>query len=201
MTEKLVDVSSTEHAVMTGAVSLDTSQYWSRLGVYCVLGIVFAFARVAVASDAAPFSFEAPEILSGADVATTLMGATYAYSALDSTAKTRLMITTMQAEDIERQLGPLGDLQCANMFLDELRTSYKKFFVITMQRPLQVGESQFVQFRWTGESIGDSLTGVLSCGRLNEQFYVVHFVDQLMDATNTFPAIRAKLKLLRPKEK
>ena len=147
---------------------------------------------------AAPFTMPQPAFMSGPTVEKTLMGTTYAYAAESAGAELRLMITTMRAAEIRTRFGNMTDVQCINLFMDELKKSHERFFVVAMNRPLAVGPAEFLRFRWTGYKARKAITGVLSCGELAGDYYVVHFVDELKAATGSFPAIRASLKNLRP---
>lgn len=147
---------------------------------------------------APPFALEPPPFLTGPQVAQTLMGATYTYLPATPGAATRLMLTTMSVQRVARELGKLTDIQCANLFMEELRNTYQNFFVLSMRRPLRFSDREFIQFRWTGEKDRRTLTGVLSCGALNGHYYVVHFADHLMRATASFPPIRSSLRRLVP---
>ncbi len=148
---------------------------------------------------AAPsYTFEKPAFLGEPQVVRSLLGATYAYMPPSSDLARRLMITTMPVSEIRQQLGTLTEVQCANLFLDELRLSHERFFVTSMARPLTVGSREFIQFRWTGDKHRKTLTGVLSCGRIKGNYYVIHFVDELSAATHSFPSIRSSLKTLTP---
>ena len=158
--------------------------------------VLLTLLQVAAALAAPPYRFEKPEFLAEPEVAKTLMGATYAYMPQSISAAQRLMITTMPAEEVRRQLGSLSAVQCVNLFLKELRTEHERFFVVSQKRPLTVGAHEFVQFRWSGDKADKTLTGVLSCGDIDGVYYVVHFVDELLDATHSFPKIRASLKTL-----
>ena len=158
--------------------------------------VLVTLLQVAAVLAAPSYRFEKPEFLGEPEVAKTLMGATYAYMPESLSSAQRLMITTMPAEEVRRQLGPLSAVQCVNLFLKELRTEHERFFVVSQKRPLTVGAHEFVQFRWTGDKADKTLTGVLSCGDIDGVYYVVHFVDELLDATHSFPKIRASLKTL-----
>ena len=158
--------------------------------------VLLSLLQVAAAFAAPPYRFEKPEFLAEPEVAKTLMGATYAYMPQSISSARRLMITTMPAEEVRRQLGSLSAVQCVNLFLKELRAEHERFFVVSQKRPLTVGAREFVQFRWTGDKADKTLTGVLSCGTIDGVYYVVHFVDELLDATQSFPKIRASLKTL-----
>jgi hypothetical protein len=145
-----------------------------------------------------PFTFTAPDFLASTHVTRSLMGDTHAWLARDSKRHTRLLLTTMRVADIRARFGSLTDLQCVNLFLDELRATYQDFFVIAMNHPLRLGPTEFIHLRWTGDTPRATLTGVLSCGELAGYYYVVHFVDELKAATRSFPAIRAALRALQP---
>lgn len=144
-----------------------------------------------------PYRLDIPDLFGGPTASVTLMGTTYAYTP-DAAAPRRLTITTMPAIEIRQKLGALTEVQCANLFVGELRASHDDFFAAIMTRPLQVGAREFTQFRWTGEKAGTTLTGVLSCGIIGDTYYVIDFVDALLKATGSFPRIRSSLKTLTP---
>ena len=146
-----------------------------------------------------PFTFDKPTFMSAAQVSKSLMGSTYAYTARASGRATRLLITIMRVDEVRARFAEMSDVQCINLFLEEIGSAHEGFFVVTMARPLAVGSVEFLRFRWTGEKSGKAMTGVLSCGELQGYYYVVHFVDELRAATRSFPAIRASLKTLAPR--
>ena len=163
-----------------------------------MLGIgVLTMVVVAQETTPPPFTFDKPAFLTGPDISNSLMGSTYAYTARASAKHMQLLITIMRADDVREQFAELSDLQCINLFLDEIRHSHKRFFVVNMARPLAVGSAEFLRFRWTGDKSKKTMTGVLSCGQLRGYYYVIHFVDELKSATRSFPVIRASLKTLR----
>ena len=146
----------------------------------------------------APFTLTPPADLQAAPVARAASGNTYAYLPVDLKQPLRLMITAMPAGEIRHRLGPLRDTQCIRLFLDELRRDHHAFFAVDMSSPLAVGAASFRRVRWTGDKGGRALTGVLSCGELAGNYYVVHYTDSIERATNSFPAIRASLQSLTP---
>jgi hypothetical protein len=166
----------------------------------CMLAIIIAvlFQHALQAEAGPPYELEKPSFVDNPQVVTSLLGATYTYAAESPKS---LMITIMAARDVRRQMGALSDIQCANLFIAELRATHSRFFVVNMTRPLIVGTAKFVQFRWSGEKSHRTLTGVVSCGTIGDAYYVIHFVDDLTAATHSFPAIRASLKTLRPHAK
>ena len=149
---------------------------------------------VAHAADDAPFSFSPPDALGEALVSRALMGTTYAYLPAERSAPLRLTITAMPAREIATRVGNLTDVQCINLFLDELAEAHESFFVAAQMRPLAVGSHAFTQFRWTGRRDGHNLTGILSCRRIGEFYFAIDFVDAVPDAMRSFPAIRAGLR-------
>lgn len=169
------------------------------LGLACVAALLCLPTGAAfAAATSAPFALEPPAFLRGPQVATSLMGATYTYLPLRFDADTRLMITTMPSAEIRRRFGTLTELQCIQLFLGELRATHERFFVVAMNEPLTLGPITVPRFRWNGVHAGRPMTGVLSCGELADRYYVVHFVDALANAVQTFPAIRTSLKTLVP---
>jgi len=165
-----------------------------------MLGMALSAVTLAAREETAPpFTFDKPAFMSGPQVSNSLMGSTYAYTARASGKATRLLITIMRIDEVRARFAELSDLQCINLFLEEIRTAHEGFFVVTMARPLAVGLAEFLRFRWTGDKSGKAMTGVLSCGELNGYYYVVHFVDELRAATRSFPAIRTSLKTLAPR--
>lgn len=146
---------------------------------------------------AAPFELTPPANLHPAPVARAASGNTYAYLPSDLSAPLRFMITTMPAGEIRARLGPLSDVQCIHLFLDELRRDHRHFFAVDMPSPLTVGPAALRRVRWTGDKGGRSLTGVLSCGELDGYYYVVNFVDDIKHATSSFATIRASLQALQ----
>lgn len=151
------------------------------------------------AEEPPPFTFEAPAFLSGPEVSSTLSGSTYAYTARDRKKLTQLLLTTIPTQAIRARYGDLSDVQCIHAFLDEIEVAHDRFFVVAATRPLQIGDTEFIRFRWTGDKAGVTMTGVLSCGQLDGYYYVIHFVDRLQAATGSFPRIRARLQLLSPR--
>lgn len=143
-----------------------------------------------------PFTFDKPAFLAGPDISNPLTGATYAYTARASAKHMQLLITVMPADEVREHLGAMSDIQCINLFLDEIKHSHQRFFVVNMAQPLIVGPAEFLRFRWTGDKSKKTMTGVLSCGTLDGFYYVIHFVDELKSATHSFPAIRTSLKSL-----
>ena len=164
-----------------------------------MLGIA-SLTLVVVAQETVPslFTFEKPAFMTGPDISKSLMGSTYAYTARNPAKNMQLLITTMRVEDVREQFAELSDLQCINLFLDEVKISHERFFVVNMARPLAVESVEFLRFRWTGDKSRKTMTGVLSCGVMDGYYYVIHFVDELKSATLSFPAIRASLKTLKP---
>lgn len=146
----------------------------------------------------APFTLTPPADLQAAPVARAASGNTYAYLPADLKQALRLMITAMPAGEIRHRLGPLSDAQCIRLFLDELRKDHQHFFAVDMTAPLAVGAASFRRVRWTGDKGGRALTGVLSCGELAGNYYVVHYTDTIDRASSSFPAIRASLQSLTP---
>ena len=166
-----------------------------------VLGVAyFSTGLVAQETASLPFTFDKPIFLTGPEISNSLMGSTYAYTARASSKVMQLLITTMRAEDVHERFSEFSDIQCINLFLEEIKNSHERFFVVNMARPLAVRPAEFVRFRWTGEKSKKTMTGVLSCGELQGYYYVLHFVDELKSATRSFPAIRASLKTLIPKK-
>ena len=168
----------------------------------CAVVLSMALGAVSFAAPeetAPPFTFDKPVFMSGPQVSKSLMGSTYAYTARASGGATRLLITIMRVDEVRARFAELSDIQCINLFLEEIRAAHQSFFVVTMARPLAVGPAEFLRFRWIGDKSGKAMTGVLSCGDLNGYYYVVHFVDELRAATRSFPAIRASLKTLAPR--
>ncbi len=145
-----------------------------------------------------PFELVPPVTLRGPHIATSLMGTTYTYLPPGFKTATRLMITTMPAAAIRQRLGELSDVQCIQLFLAELRATHERFFVVAMREPLALGPVALTRYRWNGDSAGRAMTGVLACGRVGSDYYVIHFADTLATAMRTFPAIRASLKTMRP---
>lgn len=181
------------------SVSLSTQRTVdSRAPAWLKRALLLAFSLMMLTASAAtaPFKFEPPPFLNGPQVSQSLMGTTYAYIAATSRGSTRLMITTMPAQEIRTRFGVLTDLQCLNMFLGELRSTHERFFVVAMNQPLAVGPAKLLRFRWNGMKSSVLMTGVLSCGELDGYYYVVHFVDELAAALRSFPAIRTSLKTL-----
>lgn len=155
------------------------------------------FITAAVAQVVAlPFKFDEPAFLTGPHISNAMMGSTYAYTARASAKDMQLLITVMRVDEVQNRFAKLSDIECINLFLDEIRNSHKRFFVVNMARPLSVGSAEFPRFRWTGDKTNKTMTGVLSCGVLQRHYYVIHFVDELKSATRSFPAIRASLKTL-----
>gem|GEM_PF-2163175 len=149
-----------------------------------------------LACAAPPYTFAKPDFLGPPLESKTLMGATYTYLPSTTAAAQLLMITMMPGADIRQRFGELSNVQCINLFLAELKTTHERFFVVAQKRPVRVGVQEFVQFRWTGDKNGKALTGILSCGILGDAYVVVHFADELSQATHSFPSIRQSLKSL-----
>jgi len=141
-----------------------------------------------------PFSLMTPPGLAQPQLSRTLTGETWAYLATQRGQPTRLLITVMAATDVENLLGTFSDVRCVNLFVDELRRQYDDFFVIEMKRPLALGPSELPQFRWTGRRVSSMLTGVLSCGQLADRYYIIDFVDELQNASHSFPGVRRALR-------
>ena len=142
------------------------------------------------------YNYSPPEFLNQESVASALMGETWTWKSARKNVGARLLITNMLVADVHARIGPLTDIQCVNLFLEELRNSHRNFFVATMTRPLVIGQSEHPRFRWSGENAGRSMTGVLSCGRMKNNYFVIHFSDDVRRATQTFPAIRHSLKTI-----
>lgn len=165
------------------------------------LGALFALlCSLCAAAETAvpPFSLTPPPALRGPQAATTLFGATYTWLPARYEHATRLMITTMPAAAVRAELGAITTAQCLQMFVDELRASHSDFFVVAMKEPLALGDIELARYRWNGRRDGRDMTGVLACGELAGYYYVVHYVDELAAALETFPAIRASLGTLVP---
>jgi hypothetical protein len=173
-----------------------TRRGWGAL----LLSLAAGAANLAAQEQTAPpFTFDKPVFMAGPEVSKSLMGSTYAYTARASGRDTRLLITLMRVDEVRARFAEMSDIECINLFLEEIRTSHQRFFVVNVARPLGVGPAEFPRFRWTGDRSDKTMTGVLSCGHLDGHYYVVHFVDELRAATRSFPAIRASLKTLLPR--
>ncbi len=157
-----------------------------------------ALAWLSSVGAAPPFTLTPPPGLEGPATEHAALGATYAWHAEPASGALMLTITTLSAGEISAQVGALTEVQCINLFLAPLRERHERFFVVAMARPLQIAGTEFPQFRWSGDRGGRTLTGILSCGRIGADWYVVHFADELLSAARAFPAIRASLRSLRP---
>jgi len=166
-----------------------------------LVGFILFCSCLLADSDVPPYNFERPIFLVGPEISNSLMGSTYAYTARNSNKDIRLLITVMNVTEIRERFSELSNVQCINLFLEELKKVHEQFFSVNMTRPLSVGSAEFLRFRWTGEKSDKTMIGVLSCGRLKDNYYVIHFTDALKSATHSFPAIRTSLKTLRPSEK
>ncbi|MEM7543426.1 MAG: hypothetical protein AAF384_17845 [Pseudomonadota bacterium] len=158
-----------------------------------LLLLVLAESASAAPDDLPDFKFSAPQFFSVPVAARSFLGTTYAYT---SARETRLFLSVIPIVDVEREFGRISELDCVSLFLNEVASSHKGFFSNLQRRPLPVGDAKFVQFRWSGESGGIEKTGVLSCGVSGGWYLVVHFLDEIKSATNTFPLIRSALRTL-----
>jgi len=145
----------------------------------------------------APFEFDAPGELREAAVSHARLGTTYAYHARDRARPLRLTITALPASEIRAELGSLSDGRCADLFVAALAEDHERFFVLTQERPLRLGESALLQRRWTGVRDGVELTGVVGCARIGRYYFAIDFVDEVRAASQSFPPIRARLRAFR----
>lgn len=166
-----------------------------------LVGISLLCAHTIADSDIPPYDFERPIFLTSPEISNSLMGSTYAYSARNVNKDIRLLITVMNVTEVHERFSELSNVQCINLFLEELRRIHERFFSTSMTRPLMVGTKEFLRFGWTGEKSTKTMTGVLSCGQFKDNYYVIHFSDALNSATHSFPAIRTSLKTLSPHSK
>ena len=156
--------------------------------------IIAAHSALAQAEFSPPFQFEPPPQLERGSVTRSVAGSTYSYTSTETDASLRLLITTMPVREITNSFGDLTAVQCINLFVGEVRNVHDDFFVVNQARPLSIAGTEFPQFRWTGKNLGRRLTGVLSCGRIQDWYLVIHFADETVNAARNFADIRARLR-------
>lgn len=161
--------------------------------------LLVMFAPGLAPAEEAPFSLAPPPGLRAAPVARAASGNTYTWLPADLSEPTRLMLTIMPASEVRARLGEFRPAQCLRLFLDELRHDHAHFFAVEQPTPLALGAARLARVRWTGDKAGRELTGVLACGALDENFYVVHYVDTLARAPRSFVEIRAALTGFTPR--
>jgi len=158
-------------------------------GAICAFGLQHAVAETTL-------DYAAPEFLDGPVVANSMLGTTYAYRASDMYDPTTLQITVVRLPKAALSAGEFSSDHCIQLFLTEVARNHAGFFAVPSERPLEAGDLQLRQVRWTRKESSTGMTGVTSCGLDEDRYVSINFEDSLTRATTTFPEIRNSLKAL-----
>ena len=157
------------------------------IGTALVAGFL-SFDALAVSVD-----YRAPNFLSGPVVANSFTGTTYAYRSREPGKPTALQITIVELPNDPGLRAAFSADHCINLFLAEVARDKENFFALPSGRELNVGSLNLQQVRWTRKDTKLGMTGVTSCAVDGNRYVSINFQDGLLDARDTFPAIRASL--------
>jgi hypothetical protein len=141
---------------------------------------------------AAAFDLPTPDFLSAPTVARAATGNTYLYLGSEGFPDAELRVSVVE---IPRELLPNGTTPCVEAFIAELRRAHPSLFIKRELTPLNLGPVTAGQWRWSSSSKNQPLlTGVVSCGIYRDRYVAAVFQDTALNASKSFPAIRAALK-------